>query len=234
MEFGGFEKCTLIDYPGKIACMVYTIGCNFRCPYCHNAELVDETVAHRFSEKEILGFLDGRKKMLDGVVITGGEPTMYLSELESLCKGLKKINGNMVITIETNGTCIGDFIKYADLISISPKLISSVPFNTEFEKMHLKNRINIEVLRKYNSLQKTGDIDIQWKFVFTGNEDIKEILNLQVLIGFENKDIYLMPEGITKEDLRKNRYAAIKACLSNQFNYTDRIHILVWGNKRGV
>jgi pyruvate formate lyase activating enzyme len=77
MVFGGIEKFTLIDYPGKIACMVYTIGCNFRCPYCHNPELVDETTDVRISEQEFFSFLDTRKGMLDGVVITGGEPTMH-------------------------------------------------------------------------------------------------------------------------------------------------------------
>ena len=159
---------------------------------------------------------------------------MYPEELQLLCKELKMISGDLVITVETNGTGIGEFIKDTDLISISPKLKSSVPYNTEYENMHLKNRINTEVLKNFNTLKQSGGIDIQWKFVFTGNEDINEILDLQTMIGFENKDIYLMPEGITEEDLRKNRYAAIKACLSNQFNYTDRIHILVWGNKRGV
>ena len=57
--------------------MVYTIGCNFRCPYCHNPELVDETVEKTFTEEEILKFLDSRKGMLDGLVITGGEPTIH-------------------------------------------------------------------------------------------------------------------------------------------------------------
>src|SRR3989344_428185 len=77
MTFGGLEKFTLIDYPGKIACVAYTIGCNFRCPYCHNPELVDETVQMRITEKEFFDFLGERTHMLQGVVITGGEPTMH-------------------------------------------------------------------------------------------------------------------------------------------------------------
>ena len=226
---------------GSPSFFIRTNHCNLRCKFS-GGNLCDTSYTSWFpedvknlGETDLRYILDEYKKIYSpDVVITGGEPTMYPSELEGLCKELKKINGDLVTTIETNGTNIGDFIKYTDLISISPKLITSVPFNTEFEKMHLKNRINTEVLEKYNFLMKKGDIDIQWKFVFTGNEDIKEILNLQTLIGFENKDIYLMPEGITEEDLRRNRSAAIEACLSNRFNYTDRIHILVWGNKRGV
>ena len=102
MVFGGFEKCTLIDYPGKVACMVYTIGCNLRCPYCHNPELVDETVETKISEAQILGFLDRRTKMLDGVVITGGEPTMHGSELIEFMKKVKK--KGFLVKLDSNGT----------------------------------------------------------------------------------------------------------------------------------
>ncbi|MBI3573530.1 4Fe-4S cluster-binding domain-containing protein, partial [Candidatus Kaiserbacteria bacterium] len=90
MILGGFEKFTLIDYPGKIACMVYTIGCNFRCPYCHNPELVDETVETRITEEEVLGFLETRAHMIEGVVITGGEPTMH-AELLPFMKQVKAL-----------------------------------------------------------------------------------------------------------------------------------------------
>ena len=82
-------------------------------------------------------------------------------------------------------------------------------------------------------MRRTGKIDVQWKFVFTSENDINEIKELQNAIGFKNRDVYLMPEGITIEDLNKNRMKTIEACKYNQFNYTDRIHILVWGNPRG-
>lgn len=101
MIFGGFEKCTLVDYPGKVACMVYTIGCNFRCPYCHNPELVDETVETTYSETAILDFLDTRKGLLDGVVITGGEPTMH-EELPAFARRVKE--KGFLIKLDTNGT----------------------------------------------------------------------------------------------------------------------------------
>ena len=101
MIFGGFEKCTLIDYPSKTACMVYTIGCNFRCPYCHNPELVDETVTETISEEEVLAFLDTRKGLLDGVVITGGEPTMH-SDLTSFIEKVKE--KGFLVKLDSNGT----------------------------------------------------------------------------------------------------------------------------------
>lgn len=101
MIFGGFEKCTLIDYPSKTACMVYTIGCNFRCPYCHNPELVDETVTETISEEEVLAFLDTRKGLLDGVVITGGEPTIH-SDLTSFIEKVKE--KGFLVKLDSNGT----------------------------------------------------------------------------------------------------------------------------------
>ena len=101
MVFGGIERFTLIDYPGKIACMVYTIGCNFRCPYCHNPELVDETTDVHISERELYDFLEYRKGMLDGVVITGGEPTIH----EDLPRVMREIKDRgFLVKLDSNGT----------------------------------------------------------------------------------------------------------------------------------
>jgi len=101
MVFGGIEKFTLIDYPGKIACMVYTIGCNFRCPYCHNPELIDETTDVHISERELYDFLKYRKGMLDGVVITGGEPTMH-DDLPRVMREIK--DRGFLVKLDSNGT----------------------------------------------------------------------------------------------------------------------------------
>lgn len=100
MRIGGIEKSTLIDYPGKIACILYTIGCNFRCPYCHNPELVDET-AKEISLESIWSFLENRKGLLDAVVITGGEPTMH----DDLPEFISKIKTyGFKVKLDSNGT----------------------------------------------------------------------------------------------------------------------------------
>lgn len=101
MTFGGFTPLTLIDFPGKIACIAFTIGCNFRCPYCHNPELVDETVEETFSEAYVLAFLEKRKNMYDGIVITGGEPTMHDDLLAFIQKVKKR---GFLVKLDTNGT----------------------------------------------------------------------------------------------------------------------------------
>lgn len=102
MQFGGFEKFTLIDYPGNVACMVYTIGCNFRCPYCHNPELVDETVEQIIEESEVINFLNRRRGILDGIVITGGEPTMHGDNLLNFIRKVKEMG--FKVKLDSNGT----------------------------------------------------------------------------------------------------------------------------------
>jgi 7-carboxy-7-deazaguanine synthase len=166
------------------------------------------------------------------VVITGGEPAIQADELTKLCKELKSLNA--FITLETNGTIINNFVNYVDLISISPKLSSSTPYDTKFEKMHSSNRINIEVLKKYNILSSQGKFDIQWKFVYCNQKDILEIKELQNSINIPDNKIFLMPEGINENDINKRRLETVEMCLKHGFNFTDRLHIIIWGNKRGV
>jgi pyruvate formate lyase activating enzyme len=89
MFIGGLQKFTLIDYPGRVAAVVFTMGCNFRCPFCHNPEIVDPKMIDyesRIEEKEILKFLGSRKGNLEGVCITGGEPTLQLGLAEFMRK----------------------------------------------------------------------------------------------------------------------------------------------------
>ncbi len=101
MTIAGFQKLTLLDFPGKTACTVFTPGCNLRCPFCHNADLVitQENTA-RFSEDEILSYLRKRKGLIDGICITGGEP-MLMNDLPEFCKKIRDIG--ISIKLDTNG-----------------------------------------------------------------------------------------------------------------------------------
>ena len=108
MKIGGFQKMTVLDYPGKVACTVFTHGCNLRCPFCHNARLVvrDEDL---IDENEILSYLNKRRGILDGVCISGGEPTLQ-NDLFDFMKKVKDLG--MLIKLDTNGTC-PDKLQYA-------------------------------------------------------------------------------------------------------------------------
>lgn len=101
MDAAGLQKLTLLDYPGKVACTVFTAGCNFRCPYCHNSLLVEHIPEDRISEEKLLAFLEKRKGILEGVAITGGEPTLH-RELPSLLEKIKAMG--FLTKLDTNGT----------------------------------------------------------------------------------------------------------------------------------
>ena len=100
MKIAGLQKLTLLDYPEKIACIVFTGGCNFKCPFCHNASLVLGGEHEDISEEEFFAFLQKRKGMLNGVCVTGGEPTLQ----KDLLPFLKKIKDmGYSVKLDTNG-----------------------------------------------------------------------------------------------------------------------------------
>lgn len=101
MLFTGLQKLTLLDYPGVMSCTVFTQGCNFRCPFCHNASLVSAKYENEISQDEILEFLEQRKNLIDGVVVTGGEPTLH-PHLPDFFKEVKSLG--YLIKLDTNGT----------------------------------------------------------------------------------------------------------------------------------
>ena len=86
MKIHGLQKMTLLDYPGKVACTVFLGGCDFRCPFCHNAELLDAGAPAEMDDAALLAFLEKRKGLLDGVAITGGEPLLRSDIFELLAK----------------------------------------------------------------------------------------------------------------------------------------------------
>lgn len=101
MTIEGLQKLTLLDFPGRTACTVFLAGCNFRCPFCHNFDLVAQPSAPLMGEEELLSFLQKRKGLLDGVAITGGEPLMR-RELPELLRKIKELG--YPVKLDTNGS----------------------------------------------------------------------------------------------------------------------------------
>lgn len=125
MKILGMEKMSLVDYDGFVACTLFTGGCNFKCPFCHNALLVNEfDNLPVLSEKEIFDYLEKRKGVLDGVCITGGEPTLH-SDLPLLMEKIKKLGYK--VKLDTNGT--------------NPELVKSINENglCDYFAMDIKN-----------------------------------------------------------------------------------------------
>lgn len=103
MLLGGLQKHSLIDYPGKSSCVCFVSGCNFHCPYCHNPDLALGRPAHasRLTEEMFFTFLEARTGLLDGVVISGGEPTLH-NRLPSFCDQIKGMGYE--VKLDTNGS----------------------------------------------------------------------------------------------------------------------------------
>lgn len=101
MFFAGFQKLTLLDFPGRVACILFTNGCNFRCPFCHNASLVRPGGEAGISEEEILCFLKKRQGVLEGVCISGGEPLLHKG-LKEFMRKVKDLG--FAVKLDTNGS----------------------------------------------------------------------------------------------------------------------------------
>jgi len=101
MKIKGLQKQTILDYPGKLACTIFTFGCNFRCGFCHNPELIKDDGRLEIKQEEILEFLKNRKDFLDGVCITGGEPTIN-EDLPDFISKIKELG--FLVKLDTNGT----------------------------------------------------------------------------------------------------------------------------------
>jgi len=101
MKIAGYLKTSLLDWPGKVSSVIFTVGCNFRCPFCHNKDLVTGESLIEIAEEDILADLPKRKKWIDGLVITGGEPTTQ-KDLAGFCTKVKNLG--LGIKLDTNGS----------------------------------------------------------------------------------------------------------------------------------
>jgi len=150
MIIGGYQKLTLIDYPGKIATTVFTVGCSFRCPFCHNPELVLRPGIKNNLEKEFFKFLEKRKGKLEGVCITGGEPTIQ-SDIIDFIKKIKKIGYS--VKLDSNGSrpdVLRKIIKerLVDFIAMDIKDSQEKYQKTTGEKADIERiKLSVEIIR---------------------------------------------------------------------------------------
>jgi pyruvate formate lyase activating enzyme len=121
LRFAGFQKTSLIDYPNRVASVLFTAGCNLRCPYCHNGGLVHDYIAPFIEEEEVVRVLLERKQYVDSIVVTGGEPTMNL-ELPIFLSKLMEHGFN--VKLDTNGLnpdMLRECLPYVDYIAMDVK-----------------------------------------------------------------------------------------------------------------
>lgn len=176
MKFAGFIKNSFVDYPNEIAAVVFTLGCNFNCWYCHNRELIDKNNKNinLIDEKEVLDFLKSRKNFLDGLVISGGEPTIY-NDLKEFISKVKSLG--LKVKLDTNGTNPKILQEL-----INEKLIDFVAMDIKtslckYEDI-IETKCNIENIKKSINILMKSDIDYEFRTTFAPDvslEDIEEI-----------------------------------------------------------
>lgn len=161
MKFHGFQKMTLLDYPGKVACTVFTGGCNFRCPFCHNALLVTQLdEAEEYDEDEIIEYLKKRKGLLDGVAVTGGEPLMSDSTVDFIRRA--KAQGYSV-KLDTNGS----FPERLKLL-VNEKLVDYVAMDIKNSKeLYAETagtvRLDLSKIEESVSFLLEGNVDYEFR-----------------------------------------------------------------------
>jgi len=206
LNIGGLHKVSLIDYPGKISAIVFLQGCNFRCPYCHNPELVNEKLyGPCIEEEDVLSFLEHRIGKLDAVTITGGEPTLQ----EGLPEFIRKVRDlGFLIKLDTNG-------------SHSAMLRSLIEGNLlDYIAMDIKGplhrydricRVNVNKEEIQNSIRAIMDAAVDYEFRTTLVKDLlseEDILALGELI--RNARLFVLQNFVPSKTL-DDRYLDRKA-----------------------
>lgn len=196
MKIRGLVKQSLVDYPGEIAAVIFTQGCNLRCPFCHNGHLVTKPgkIADNYIPKEVLlDFLADRTSFLDALVISGGEPTLH-SGLPELIKEVKKLG--YLIKLDTNGTncAMLEFLLKNDLVDyIAMDLKAPIELKAYQEacgNLSLEDFFNIR-----NSINLLLNADVKTEFrttVIPGLHDEEDILAIAKYI--EGADLYSLQQ----------------------------------------
>jgi len=230
MKVKSIQKTTLIDYPDKIACTLFLFGCNFRCGFCHNPELILEDTLETIPEKEILDFLKKRKDYLDGICITGGEPLLSLDK--EFLKQIKKLG--YLIKIDTNGSYPERLKEFID-----EKLVDYVAMDIKGTKEKYKEIINTNI--DLNKIEKSiklisGLDDYEFRITvlydFHNQEDLHKIaewLNNLIgkkpkrfcLQGFQNKGKLLDKKFNNSKNVKEKDLEELKRYIQNLFEIVE-------------
>ena len=207
MHIAGLQKSSLIDYPEKIACIVFTQGCNFRCGYCHNPELFEKREP-LISTEAFFEFLKTRINKLDGVVITGGEPTLQ-KDLKDFIIKIKELG--FLVKLDTNGT-------NPDIIQnlIEKNLLDYIAMDIKAPLSKYKNIVNIDInlenIQKSIDLIMNSNIDYEFRTtVIKSQLNYNDFEEIGKLINGANR--YYLQKFVPSKILDNN--------LINEKTYTD-------------
>lgn len=197
MNIGGLQRVSLNDYPGKICATVFTQGCNFRCPYCHNPELVDPgQYGPVIPEKEVLSFLDKRRGKLEAVTVTGGEPTLQ-KDLEKFLGELK--NMGYLVKVDTNGS-------NPDTLStlIDKQLVDYIAMDIKGPLKRYGQIVSVKVdasrIRRSIQLITTSGVEHEFRTTVVRSQlDLDDLVSMAKLI--KRARLYVLQSFVAKKTL---------------------------------
>ena len=209
MKVTGIQKLTLLDYPGVVACTVFTAGCNFRCPFCHNAMLVlpEQIDNECLTDDEVFGFLQKRRGVLDGVAVTGGEPLLHADMPEFLAR-VKELGYK--IKLDTNGS-------NPELLSeiIKNKLVDRVAMDIKNAPEEYARTIGLESfdiapVERSKEMLLSGETDYEFRTTVVKGIHTKESLigaakwiegaKEYYLQQFKDSGNLILPDGLSAYD----------------------------------
>lgn len=214
MKIAGIEKTTLIDYPNKIACTLFLYGCNFKCKFCHNPELVILPLKKEIPQQEVLDYLRKRKNQLEGICITGGEPLLTLKR-----NFLKKIKGlGYEIKIDTNGSFPEKLKKFID-----EKLVDFIAMDIKADKENYLKLVNSEIdLKKIEeSIRLIAKSGADYEFRTTIIEDFHDIENMRNMVEWLNETFGKKPKKLCLQGF-KNKGKILDKGFANKKDTSEK------------
>ena len=188
MNIEGIQKLSLLDYPNKLSCIIFTHGCNFKCPFCQNSTLIDNNYSDCINEEEVFNYLNKRKGIIEGVVISGGEPTLQIG----LKKFIKKIkNMGFLVKLDTNG-----FNSKVLRELIEDNLVDYVAMDIKNEICKYSvtcglNKMKIDNILESINILESSNIDYEFRTtIMKEYHDVESIKSILKLIG--NKPKYFL------------------------------------------
>jgi pyruvate formate lyase activating enzyme len=197
MKIGGLQRISLIDYPGKICAIIFTQGCNFRCPYCHNPELVDpRQYGPAVKEGDVLSFLEKRKGKLEAVTVTGGEPVIQ-KNLDGFLEKIK--NMGYLIKVDTNGSKPEVLEKV-----IQKKLVDYLAMDIKgpLERYAQIASVKVDTSQISRSIELITSSGIEYEFrttVVRSQLPLKELVSVAKLI--KNARLYVLQSFVPNKTL---------------------------------
>jgi len=221
MKFSGLRKVSLIDYPNKVASVLFTPGCNLRCPFCHNWRIVVDPKPPFLQEAVALRILESRKKYVDAVVVTGGEPTMH-KELPQFLSKLKK--RGFQVKLDTNGfypEVLEECLPYVDYVALDLK--------TSPEKYELLGAKSTSELLRTVEMLKMGKVPYEFRTTMVPEivtiEDVNRICQLTKGAKIHAFQQFLPQETLDKrfKDLKPYTPEVINTFSETMKNYVEKV-----------